>query len=349
MSIPYRTQRVLNRVGTVALVLAIIGIVGWLCWVIWLQRYVVYTNDGATLDFSRSANEVSGEIAVPPVAEENIAIYYNEGANAIDTSNDLTQLNGYYITAEMFQNNMDNVMLQIERLPSGTAVMIDMKGAYGSFYYSSQLGDAVISQSTDIPSVAKLVDRLQSKGFYTIARVSAFRDYNFGLNHVSSGLYMLSRAGLWADSAGMYWLDPTNATTTSWISSVILELKGLGFDEVMLSNFCFPSSDQYIFNGEKDAALQTAASTLVSTCASKDFALSFCVNNPAFSLPDERCRLYLEDVDAGSLTSKVSQATCDYPEAQMVFLTENADTRYDQYSVLRSLEVAEEVEARKGN
>ena len=160
---------------------------------------------------------------------------------------------------------------------------------------------------------------------------------------------MLSRAGLWADSAGMYWLDPTNATTTSWISSVILELKGLGFDEVLLSNFCFPSSDQYIFNGDKDAALQTAAATLVATCASKDFALSFCVDNPAFPLPDERCRLYLEDVDAGSLTTKVSQATSDNPEAQMVFLTENADTRYDQYSVLRSLEVAEEVEARKGN
>ena len=54
-------------------------------------------------------------------------------------------------------------------------------------------------------------------------------------------------------------------------------------------------------------------------------------------------------MDAGSLTTKVSQATSDNPEAQMVFLTENADTRYDQYSVLRSLEVAEEVEARKGN
>ena len=349
MSIPYRTQRVLNRVGTVVLALVIIGIVAWLCWVIWLQCYVVYTDDGATLDFGLSANEVSGEIAVPPVAEENIAIYYNEGANAIDTSNDLTQLNGYYITAEMFQNNMDTVMLQIERLPSGTAVMIDMKSNYGSFYYSSQLGDAVISQSTDIPSVAKLLDRLQSKGFYTIARVSAFRDYNFGLNHVSSGLYMLSRAGLWADANGMYWLDPSNATTTSWVSSIVLELKGLGFDEVMLSNFCFPASDQYIFNGDKDAALQTAAATLVSTCSSKDFTLSFCVDNPAFALPDERCRLYLEDVDAGSLSAKVAQATFENPEARMVFLTENADTRYDQYSVLRSLEVAEEVEARKEN
>ena len=48
MSIPYRTRRVLNRLGSVLLVLLLISVVAWLCWVIWLQRYVVYTDDGAT-------------------------------------------------------------------------------------------------------------------------------------------------------------------------------------------------------------------------------------------------------------------------------------------------------------
>jgi len=33
----------------------------------------------------------------------------------------------------------------------------------------------------------------------------------------------------------------------------------------------------------------------------------------------------------------------------MVFLAESGDTRYEKYSVLRSLHVAEEVEARKNN
>ena len=138
MSIPYRTRRVLNRLGSVLLVLLLIFVVAWLCWVIWLQRYVVYTDDGATLDFSRSSNEVSGEVATPMVASANIPIYYNEGANAINTSNELTQLNGYYITSEMFQNDLDNVLLQVARLPAGTPVMIDMKGPYGSFFYSSK-------------------------------------------------------------------------------------------------------------------------------------------------------------------------------------------------------------------
>ena len=77
MNIPYRTRRVLNRVGTVALILLLIFIITWLCWVVWLQRYVVYTDDGATVDFDLSANEITGEVAVEPKAEANITIYYN--------------------------------------------------------------------------------------------------------------------------------------------------------------------------------------------------------------------------------------------------------------------------------
>lgn len=349
MSIPYRTRRVLNRVGTVALVVLLIGIVAWLCWVIWLQRYVVYTNDGASLDFGISANEITGEEALPPVAEANISIFYNEGANAIDTSNTLTQLNGYYITSDMFKNDLSNVLLQVERLPSGTPMMIEMKGPYGSFYYPSQLGNATISASTNVETVRDLVKKLQSKGFYTIAQVSAFRDREFGNKNVTCGLYMLSRAGLWMDPGGMYWLDPTNASTTSWITSVVLELRDMGFNEVLLSDFCFPQSDQYIFNGDKTEALQSAAKTLVSTCSASNFVLSFGVDDPTFTLPGERCRIYLSNVDAGSISQKVSQVAFDDPEIRLVFLSENGDTRYDSYSVLRSLNVAEEVEARKGN
>ena len=347
MSIPYRHQRALSRLGTVLLILLLVFIVVWLCWVIWLQRYVVYTSDGAALDFNHSSYDSYGKEAVAPVAAQNVSIYYNEGADAINTSKDMEQIHGYYITSDMFQNDMDNVMLQVERLPAGTAVMIDMKGSYGSFYYASNLPDAVQSASTNIEAVAKLVEKLQSKGFYTIAKISAFRDYNYGLNHVSSGLYLLNRAGLWMDSDGMYWLNPTNATTTNWITDVVLELKKLGFNEVMLDNFCFPNSDKYIFNDDKPAALAQAAQTLMSTCGSEDFVLSFGVQDPTFSLPEGRCRMYLSNVGAAAINQNANLVTFEDPQIHLVFLTEIADTRYNDYSVLRSLYVSEEVEARK--
>ena len=149
MNIPYRTQRVLNRLGVAALVLLIVGTVAWVCWVMWLQRYIVYTDEGATLDFSQSANDIVGEVAVPPVAEANVSIFYNEGANAIDTTNELKQLFGYYITNDMVKNDLDNVLLQVERLSADTAVMIEMKGPYGSFFYNTSLSGATVSQSME--------------------------------------------------------------------------------------------------------------------------------------------------------------------------------------------------------
>ena len=56
MSIPYRTRRRISRIATVLAALLVVLAVTWLCWVIWLERYVVYTEDGATVDFNLSAH-----------------------------------------------------------------------------------------------------------------------------------------------------------------------------------------------------------------------------------------------------------------------------------------------------
>ena len=349
MSIPYRHRRTLKRVGTLLAVLLVVLSITWLCWVVWLQRYVIYTDEGAELNFSLSSYELSGKEAVEPKAQQNISIFYNEGADAIDTTNEMTQMNGYYITSEMFQQDIDYVMLQVERFAAGTPVMIDMKGGFGSFFYQSNLPDAIVSASTNIEKVSQLITRLHTKGFYTIARISAFQDRSFGESHVSSGLYMLNRRGLWMDQEGMYWLDPTNATTTTWITSQVLELRDMGFDEVVLDDFCFPTSDQYIFTGDKLAALQSAAATLVSTCSSNKFVLSFQTSDPAFILPEGRCRQYITGVSASGIAQTAAKMEISDPEIRMVFLAESGDTRYEKYSVLRSLHVAEEVEARKNN
>jgi len=345
MHIPYRTRRVVNRVAAVLAVALVAFVLAWLCWVLWLQRYVVYIDGGAKLDFSQSSYEMVGEKAVEPVAEANVSIFYNEGADAIDTTQELSTINGYYITNDMVKSSYDFVMLQLERLPAGTAVMIDMKGGYGSFFYSSNLG--IHSASTNIENMDKLVEKMKSKGFYTIARISTFRDREFGEQHVPCGLYNLNRIGLWPDDGGMYWLDPTNASVTSWITSVVQELKNLGFNEVLLDDFRFPDSNAYIFNGDKDAALQSAAATLLSTCGSEDFTLSFCTGNTTFPIPEGRTRLYVNNVSAAGIDNAASQVTFEDPEIRLVFLSGSGDTRYDEYSVLRSIEVAEEVEARK--
>lgn len=351
MSIPYRTRRKLKFLGTVAMIVILVFCVTWLCWVVWLQRYVVFTDEGATLDFNRSSNDVIGEIPKAPVASLEVPIYFNEGANAIDTEQELTMLNGYYITNDMLkmQSNVEKFKLQIQRLDAGTPVMIEMKGPYGSFFYDSKLGDAEPSRSTDLTAMSELVNLIKTKGCYAIAQVSAFRDRSFGYSHVTSGLYVPSRIGLWMDQDGMYWLDPTNATTINWITSVVLELKAMGFNEVMLADFCFPDTDQIIFNGDKTEALVTAATKLLSNCSAEgeNFTLSFCVKDYTFALPEGRSRMYLQGIGAAKLGEIMSKVEIEDPEIRIVFLNDAADTRYDEYSVLRAMTVADEVEARR--
>lgn len=348
MRIPYRTRRKLNRIGMILAALAAVGLVVWLCWVIWLERYVVYSGSSATLDFSISAQELSGEEAKPPVAEANVPIYYNEGSDALNVSTDLSRLNGYYISINSMKSNMDSIMTTVQRLDPETAVMVDMKGGYGSFFYNTKLEEGIVSASTNIDEVEKLVEALKKRGCYLIARISAFPDWNFGNNHVSSGLYMLSRKGLWLDEDGYFWLDPTNSTTLSWITSVVLELKDLGFNEVALADFRFPNSDKYIFEGDKTTALQEAAAKLLTACGSNNFTLSFCVDDPGLTLPEgSRSRVYLEDATAASIDTLLGKATVPDPETQVVFVVSTNDSRFDSYSVLRTIDLAEIIEAKK--
>ena len=198
-------------------------------------------------------------------------------------------------------------------------------------------------------AVDELITSMKSRGFYLIARVSAFRDYNYGLNHVPSGLPLLHKPYLWMDDGGCYWLNPTDSGTLGWVTQVVNELKEMGFHEVLLADFRFPNSNDYRFSGDKAEALQTAAQTLLTSCGADNFTLSFLVTAPAFSLPEGRSRIYLENIDAKDVASTAAQCTLDTPESRLVFLGTTNDTRFDAYGVLRPLALAEVLEAQKAD
>ena len=188
MAIPYRTRRRLKRLGSLFLALLVLAACAWLCWVIWVERYIIYTEDGATIDFNLNPQIPMGEVALRPVPGEGPEIHYNEGENAVNTSTDLLQMNGYYITYDLLKNDFDNFKAKVQDLPTNTPVMIDVKGGFGSFYYSSNLEGAVMAQSVNVSQIDELIQLMHQKNLYMIARIPAFQDYTFALNHVSSGI-----------------------------------------------------------------------------------------------------------------------------------------------------------------
>ena len=349
MRIPSRTRRLLQRRGIVFLILLLMFIVAWVCSVIFLERHVVYTREGAMLDMSISANDLIGEVAKPPVGSTDISIFYNEGDDAISMSDELVQLDGYFIDIDDLKTNIAGCWDLLEPLKANTPIMIDLKGGYGSAYYSSTLPGIITSSEVSVASVDELIGYMNEKNFYTIARISAFRDYNYGLNHVPAGLMHVNGKGLWPDEGHCYWLDPTKEMTLEWIASIISEIKNMGFDEVVLTDFCFPKSDMVRLPTDQAAALANAANWLNQKCGGGKFAISFSVTDHDFVPPAGRTRMYLEKVPAtnvGAVANKVSENLTD-PEIRLVFMADTNDTRFNSYGVLRPLAVSPAIEAQK--
>lgn len=337
MTLSYKTRRRLKTLGIVALSLVLGFILFFLIWLIWLSRYVVYSKDGATLNFDLPAQELSGEVALPPEAAETVPIFYNDGENAIDTSDDLPQLYGYYITSTDMMEDMDGVRAKVESLPVGTAVMLDVKSIYGYFFYSTKVGST--SDSVDIAAVDSLISYLKSKNLYMIARVPAFRDRAFGLDHISCGL-PIEGGYLWEDDDGCYWLNPGVSGTINYLAQIVSELKNLGFREVVFTEFRFPDDmSEIVYDGSQADALNNAAATLVTSCASTTFAVSFSTPQGAITLPEGRTRQYLSNISAMTVQSTADQMGLEDPKTGLVFLTETNDTRFDEYSVLRPISI----------
>lgn len=339
MAIPYRTRRRLQRLGTLALALLVLFLFSWLCWVIWVERYIIYTEDGATIDFNLNPQIPMGEVALRPVPGEGPEIHYNEGENAVNTSTDLLQMNGYYITYDLLKDDFDNVKAKVLALPTNTPVMIDVKGGHG-FYYSTELAETVINTTVNATAIDELIQAMRQKNLYLIARFPAFQDYHYGLNHVPSGIPFTGGGGaLWMDDDRCYWLKPRDSSTMGYLTSIILELRGLGFNEVVLDKFWVPTGTKVNYTGDPIEDLTECATRLLSNVTTNSFTLSFTVSDASFVLPEGRCRMYLNNIPARDVEITATKATISQPEIRMVFIADSNDTRYDTFSVLRTIDL----------
>jgi len=338
MTIPFRTRMFLKRLAVTVLLLAVLTAVALVLWFTWLQRFLVYTaQDGAVLDFSISGEFSGGVEAVPPEIPPSVPLYYNEGEDIIDTSTELTQLNGYYIDEEALKD-IPSIREDLRLLEAGTPILMDVKSIYGNFFYSSKVSTQR-NRELNTTEVDTLITYLVSSGYYVIARLPALRDYYYGLNNVPHGL---PTAGgyLWMDDDYCYWLNPASQGTQTYLIQIINELKGLGFDEVVFYDFYFPQTNSIVFNGDKGEAISTTAKLLVDTCTTERFAVSFTGQSASFPLPEGRSRLYMENVAAADAATLAGETGLADPAIRLVFLTDVHDTRFDAYGVLRPLSAA---------
>ena len=339
-NLTFSAKRKLQRAGLITAIVVMVLILVWFCWVIWLERYVVYSREGATINTNLPERMAGGQVAAPPAVDETIPIYINEGSDAIDTELKLKKINGYYVEQEQLIEDIQTVRDVVATLPPDTAVLLELKNIYGRFNYSSGLTDATVASNVDLPAVDNLITEINSKNLYTIALVPAFRDYAYVLTKNNYFLKDSNGYG-WSDDQRCYWLDPTETGTLNWLIQIADELREKGFDEVVFTEFRIPNSEKIRFSGDRVAAINNAAAKLQESCGTHNFVISFATNDTAFVLPEGGMnRVYLTDVGAKDVAAAAAKMTVPNPETNLVFMATSTDTRYDAYSALRAITTA---------
>ncbi len=339
MIFSYRTRRFFRRLLGFLAAAAAVGLVIFLCWLLWLQRYIRYTPEGAVLDFSLNQDLTQGVEAKPLTPGASVSIHYGDEEDLpAQEEPAMEQLQGYYVTVDELVKDLAAVRQKIEALPKGTAVLVDVKGTWGYFFYPTTVGDTT-SESFNMAVMEAFFADINDLGLYTIARLPAFQDYDYGRKNYSCGL-AVPAGYLWYGENHCYWLNPENDQVLTYLIDICRELRSMGFDEVVFKDFCFPDTDEIIYDGDRTQALNKAARTLVTACANTEFAVSFITSDPALTLPEGNCRLYLEGVAAADVADRVLQFAVPDPAAQLVFFAQTNDTRYEVSGVLRPLDMA---------
>ena len=338
MALTYKTRQFFRRFFRTAVVLALVALLLALCWVLWLRRFVIYTQDGAQLDFGLSQQWPQGQVGQQNQPPSVPNIFFTQPESTGPVIDPEVSFRGYYVTVEELMEDLDHVLSQILALPAGTPVLVDVKGYWGYFYYSTAVGGQT-SESFDISQMDAFFAAINQADLYTIARIASLRDYDFGRKNVNCGL-KVGPGYLWTDENKCYWLDPANDAVQNYLIETVKELQHLGFDEVALRYFQFPDTDQIVYQGDKAQAIADAAQILASACTTESFALSFISEDPNFPLPEGNCRLYLENVAAADVQDLVAGMT-PYVAENTVFFAENNDTRYQLCGVIQPIILAQ--------
>ena len=337
-ALTWRTKKRMKALGWTLGIVTLVSLTLWLCWIIWLGRFVVYSRDAVRLDFDWV---VPGPfIAAEPPEQPPVNIVYDDGSETVvERTKELTQLSGCYITIDMLTGDLEEVDRIIREQPKGTALMLELKNGSGTFYYDTDLPNASVSSKIDKAAVTDLLEYLKKADYYLIASVPAFRDRAYGLKNTAYGIHHSSGGYLWAGSDKCYWLDPAKNGTRSWLISVASELRDLGFDEVVFTDFTFPPTEDILYEGDKLTALNEAAQHLAYNLATDSFCVSFLCNEEGFVLPEGRTRLYMSGVEASMAQNVASNIAVPNSQINLVYLTEVMDTRFDAFSVLRPLPI----------
>ncbi|MBP1737150.1 MAG: hypothetical protein H6Q60_1031 [Oscillospiraceae bacterium] len=253
---PYRGRHKLSRILKGIIVILTVVLVLTMAAYFLLKPYMEYTEDGISIHLPLSG---SGGTAAQTASETGADSGASEADSGVSQAED-PQENGETddVTTVVSEASpaeggaLHGITLSLDSITDGSAdqqlesaganaVIFDMKadsGALGFSYTSSLASTADVSSSvTDINAA---ITQFNQEDYYTIARVSCFRDD--AVASANSKLAITTTSGSrWTDAGGLRWLSPYYEQTQTYLVNLCVELADMGFDEILLDHCAYPT------------------------------------------------------------------------------------------------------------
>ena len=215
-----------------------------------LQQFIVYGEDGVSLEFHKSEEPAVVEtvpvVVTPDVTGMQVNIVFREpdfSDVSLPVGEDTPELHARLIP---FSEVRDAVKLAAAVASAQEAgcdtVVLEMKDHSGQLAWASAVPQAAAYGTNGTTVFADVIAPLKEKGLTVIAKLSVCADDLMAVRNWPISL--LTAEGMpYKDDSGHYWLDPYSRELRSYALALMQELAALGFDEIWLDDLCHPSAE----------------------------------------------------------------------------------------------------------
>ena len=242
----YRGRRTITDIlKFIAAVLAVLVVVV-LGGIFYLQRYVVYTDEGAKLElppflqflrWEREEKEPANSGSQPDLSDVSFAEDLAGSGSASLPEED--QPAGFALELPVGDVISGAAAGKLEQA-GAEALILEVKDQEGQLAWHSAQAAAERAQVNGSQAASDALAQWNRGEVYTIARVCCFRDNS--IPYYYNRMALRVSGGNWRDELGLRWMSPAQADAQAYIAALCGELAQLGFDEIVLEQFAFPTA-----------------------------------------------------------------------------------------------------------
>lgn len=228
-----------------------------------LQKYIVYDKDSLSLVLPFMTADAAGIGTdggdAPPSGSDIVADLIIEEPNfddvATDAGENLTELRAYFVPAGEVTAERLTLYASTIGDEEGDALVLEMKPVGGQLSWASDSRTAASFGTVGTEDLGDAIAALKAENVYLVAQLSCFADELMGTRNAPVALRYADGTP-YIDSDGKYWLDPYNRSVRQYIIELMRELEGMGFDEVLLTDFRHPEqAEGIIYSQDMSAAM----------------------------------------------------------------------------------------------